>query len=127
MDFKEELKQYQQMINKELAKYVEKTNCPEKLLNNSMEYSLMAGGKRLRPILVISTYKLFKKEDIDQVMKDAVEYRKYGVTDNSVIMKAMGFDKNNRTSKESIKRMYGKCSTIRYTIKSRDIRSNELV
>ena len=72
MDFKEELKQYQQMINKELAKYVEKTNCPEKLLNNSMEYSLMAGGKRLRPILVISTYKLFKKEDIEQCMPFAI-------------------------------------------------------
>ena len=52
--------------------------------------------------LYADRFNLTKKEDIDQVMKDAVEYRKYGVTDNSVIMKAMGFDKNNRTSKESI-------------------------
>ena len=59
MKFKEELKVYQQMINEELEKYLRKEECPEEVLNQSMEYSLMAGGKRLRPILVISTYKLF--------------------------------------------------------------------
>lgn len=62
MEFKEELKAYQQMINEELEKYLRKEECPEKVLNQSMEYSLMAGGKRLRPILVISTYKLFKDD-----------------------------------------------------------------
>lgn len=39
----------------------EKKDVPEKILNNSMEYSLMAGGKRLRPILVIATYEIFGK------------------------------------------------------------------
>ena len=48
MDFKEELKKYQQKINQELEKYIKKQDCPEALLNQSMEYSLMAGGKRLR-------------------------------------------------------------------------------
>lgn len=62
MDFKEELKKYQEIINKELQKYVRKENCPEKVLNESMEYSLMAGGKRLRPILVMATYQLFKND-----------------------------------------------------------------
>ena len=62
MEFKEELKVYQQMINEELEKYLRKEECPEEVLNQSMEYSLMAGGKRLRPILVISTYKLFKDD-----------------------------------------------------------------
>ena len=60
MDFKEELKHYQKKINKELEKYLRTNNCLEGTLNESMEYSLMAGGKRLRPILVISTYSLFK-------------------------------------------------------------------
>lgn len=59
MNFKEELKNYQNIVNNELEKYVKKQNCPEEILNNSMEYSLMAGGKRLRPILAIATYKLF--------------------------------------------------------------------
>ena len=53
MEFKENLKKYQDAINNELNKYVRKKQCPEEILNNSMEYSLMAGGKRLRPMLVI--------------------------------------------------------------------------
>ena len=62
MEFKGNLKKYQEIVNNELEKYIRKENCPEKVLNESMEYSLMAGGKRLRPILVIATYELFKKD-----------------------------------------------------------------
>lgn len=71
MEFKETLKMYQQIINKELNKYLIKQECPERLLNESMEYSLMAGGKRLRPILVIVTYQLFK-EDYEECMPFAL-------------------------------------------------------
>lgn len=62
MEFKETLKDYQKLVNTELEKYVRKDDCYEKILNNSVEYSLMAGGKRLRAILVIDTYKLFKED-----------------------------------------------------------------
>ena len=61
MDFKVQLKKYQEQVNNELKKYSGKKDVPEKILNNSMEYSLMAGGKRLRPILVIATYEIFGK------------------------------------------------------------------
>ena len=71
MNFKEELKEYQNLINSELEKYLRKEKCLEKTLNNSMEYSLMAGGKRLRPILVIATYRLFKN-DIEKAMPYAM-------------------------------------------------------
>lgn len=71
MDFKEELKNYQILIDKELNKYVNKEDCPEKILNESIEYSLLAGGKRLRPILMIATYKMFK-ENIEEVFMLAV-------------------------------------------------------
>ena len=71
MDFKEKLKQYQELINSELEKYIETRKCPEEMLNRSMEYSLMAGGKRIRPILVIATYQLFR-EDIQECMPYAV-------------------------------------------------------
>ncbi len=71
MDFKEELKQYQEHINNALKNYIKKDKCPEEILNQSMEYSLMAGGKRLRPILVMATYQLFKK-DIEICMPFAV-------------------------------------------------------
>lgn len=62
MDFKEELKNYQTQINEVLEKQVRKQECPEKILNDSMEYSLIAGGKRLRPTLVLATYRLFKND-----------------------------------------------------------------
>ncbi len=62
MDFKEELKTYQRLVNIELEKYLRKNDCYEKRLNEAMEYSLMAGGKRLRAILVIDTYKLFRSD-----------------------------------------------------------------
>lgn len=71
MEFKQQLKKYQEIINKELEKYIEKKDCPEKILNQSKEYSLMAGGKRLRPILVIATYELFSNE-IEKCMPYAV-------------------------------------------------------
>ena len=61
MAFKVQLKKYQEQVNNELEKYSGKKDVPEKILNNSMEYSLMAGGKRLRPILVIATYEIFGK------------------------------------------------------------------
>lgn len=71
MEFKAQLKKYQDLVNQELEKYVKKQKCPEEILNNSMEYSLMAGGKRLRPILVISTYEIFKN-DIKKCMPYAM-------------------------------------------------------
>ena len=60
MEFREELKKYQKIVEEELNKYRRDKNCPESMLNEAMEYSLIAGGKRLRPILILSTYKLFK-------------------------------------------------------------------
>ena len=71
MEFKQELKNYQNLINEELEKHIKKQKCLEEVLNESMEYSLMAGGKRLRPILVISAYTLFK-EDIKKCMPYAI-------------------------------------------------------
>ena len=71
MDFKEQLKEYQEIVNKQLEKYLRKENCPEEILNASMEYSLMAGGKRLRPILILATYELFK-DNIEVCMPYAV-------------------------------------------------------
>ena len=71
MEFKEQLKEYQEIINKELEKYLRREEVPEKILNNSMEYSLMAGGKRIRPILVMATYKIFN-DNIEKCMPYAV-------------------------------------------------------
>ena len=64
MDFKKELNEYVDIVNSELEKYLIRENCPEKRLNESMEYSLISSAKRLRPILMISSYKLFKEDYI---------------------------------------------------------------
>ena len=71
MDFKLELKKYQELINEELTKHLRKEAVPESILNHSVEYSLMAGGKRLRPILMLKTYQLFDK-NIENCMPFAV-------------------------------------------------------
>lgn len=65
MDFNETLNEKSDLINNELKKYIKKYDCPEKILNSSIEYSLLAGGKRLRPILILSAYELFKKNSED--------------------------------------------------------------
>ncbi len=71
MDFKEELKKYVDIVNSELEKYIKKDECPEKTLNSSAEYSLISSAKRLRPILMISSYKLFK-DDYNKVFPFAI-------------------------------------------------------
>ena len=71
MEFKQKLLEYQEIINKELEKNIIKQDCLEKTLNSSVEYSLLAGGKRLRPILILASYELFKN-DIEKCMPYAV-------------------------------------------------------
>lgn len=71
MDFKEELRKRQKEIETELEKYLRKDECPERVLNEAMEYSLMANGKRLRPILVLASYRLFR-QDIQKCMPFAI-------------------------------------------------------
>lgn len=71
MKFKESLERYQTIINEELEKCLIKQECHEKTLNEAIEYSLMAGGKRLRPILVLATYEIFK-ENYEECMPFAV-------------------------------------------------------
>lgn len=67
MELKEELSKYREIVDEELDKYLTKEECPEQILNEAMEYSLMAGGKRIRPILMIKVYQIFK-QDIEKVM-----------------------------------------------------------
>lgn len=71
IEFTEKLKYYQKIINNKLDEYFLDDNSPEKLLRESMRYSLIAGGKRLRPILMISSYLLFK-DDYEECLPFAV-------------------------------------------------------
>ena len=71
MDFNEKLKEYVAIVNEELEKYIDLNKSPEYILNESMRYSLMAGGKRLRATLIMTSYQLFK-ETIEKSYKFAV-------------------------------------------------------
>ncbi|QEK12155.1 polyprenyl synthetase family protein [Crassaminicella thermophila] len=52
MDFKIELQKKADIIDKALDKYLPKETSPQNLIFDAMRYSVFAGGKRLRPILM---------------------------------------------------------------------------
>lgn len=59
MSYKERCKEYQEYIEKYLSDYYANFHTePQKVLFDSMEYSLMAGGKRLRPVLAFEFCRL---------------------------------------------------------------------
>ncbi len=62
MNFKEQIEKYQQLVDQSLDQYLEKENDENDILYESMRYSVFAGGKRLRPILVMASYELFDQE-----------------------------------------------------------------
>lgn len=59
MNFKEEMTNRTERIEEILAKYCPKEEGWQKSVIEAMNYSVTAGGKRLRPILMEETYKLF--------------------------------------------------------------------
>lgn len=50
------------IIDKELEEYVKTLDNPQKSIYESMKYSLCAGGKRLRPSLLLITYTMFDSD-----------------------------------------------------------------
>lgn len=59
------LKQRANLVEKHLAKYIAKIPNSPKILTDSMDYSLQAGGKRVRPILAMATAEAFGKKAAD--------------------------------------------------------------
>ncbi len=70
MDIRSYLKQQAEFINKQIKNFVP-SGTPEKLFN-AMEYSLTAGGKRLRPVLILESAKAVGKESVDDIVDIAV-------------------------------------------------------
>ncbi len=62
-DFSEVLKRKVDKIEEILKEYLPEAEGHQKMIMRAMEYSLMAGGKRLRPMLMQETYHLFCKDD----------------------------------------------------------------
>lgn len=59
MDFKKELNQKVERINDIIKQYLPKEEGFQKLIFEAMNYSVEAGGKRLRPMLMEETYRMF--------------------------------------------------------------------
>lgn len=59
MNFNEEREKKVQEIESILKKYLPEQEEYQKLIMEAMEYNLMAGGKRLRPMLMKETYAMF--------------------------------------------------------------------
>lgn len=59
MNFKEELQLKVAEIEKILKEYLPEQEGYQRLIMETMEYNLMAGGKRLRPMLMRETYDLY--------------------------------------------------------------------
>ena len=59
MNFKEEQRKRIEQIEAILMRYLPKQEGKQKIIMEAMEYSLMAGGKRLRPMLMWETYRMF--------------------------------------------------------------------
>ncbi|HIX48943.1 MAG TPA: polyprenyl synthetase family protein [Candidatus Mediterraneibacter caccavium] len=62
MNFKEEYQNRIRSIENILKKYLPRQEGYQKIIMEAMEYSLMAGGKRLRPMLMKESYALFGGE-----------------------------------------------------------------
>ncbi|MGB2578656.1 geranylgeranyl diphosphate synthase type II [Elusimicrobium simillimum] len=63
--FEKYLKQKAAVVEKGLSKYISKvTNSPQVLVD-AMDYSLQAGGKRVRPVLVMAAAEAFGKKGAD--------------------------------------------------------------
>ena len=111
MNFKEELKKYQNYIDEKLDEYFKDDNTYEKRLRESMRYSLLAGGKRIRPILMLATYRLFK-EDFEKCLPFAVGMEM--VHNASLIHDDMPCidDDDFRHGKPTNHKMYDECTAL---------------
>ena len=58
MDFASELRKKSDFIEKEICKYLPVEEGYQKTLFSAMNYSFKAGGKRLRPILIMESYRI---------------------------------------------------------------------
>ena len=65
MGFKEELSNYSDLINNEIDNYLSISEVPVRKLLEAMRYSLEAGGKRIRPALILESYRLFAEDYIE--------------------------------------------------------------
>ena len=63
------MKAYAEKIDEQLLRFTEKKPELQGVVLDAMEYSLTAGGKRLRPIMILEFYRMCGGEDLDGMLK----------------------------------------------------------
>lgn len=67
-DFSAELSKRAEHVEEILKKYLPKEEGYAKTVIEAMNYSLLAGGKRLRPVMMLESYKLFAGDNADEAV-----------------------------------------------------------
>ena len=65
MDFKSGFERLTTLVNDALEDYADVKDTPEAVIYKAVKYSLMAGGKRLRPVLALAVAELLEGEEKD--------------------------------------------------------------
>ncbi len=74
MDMKQEMTVHTEQVEAVITKYLPKEEGYQKTVMEAMNYSFMSGGKRLRPMLLLETYRMFGgKSDIVEPFMAAIE------------------------------------------------------
>ncbi len=63
MDFKSWLNEKANKVEEYLNHIIREVDNSQKLIYEAMNYSLLSGGKRLRPVLLLGTYELFRDDE----------------------------------------------------------------
>lgn len=67
MNYNEELNKRIRYIEDVIKSHLPKEECFQKTIFEAMEYSLMAGGKRIRPMLMLETFSLFGGTNLELI------------------------------------------------------------
>lgn len=57
-DFKQKMQEYSILVDDKLSEYLNRKNCLQQTVFNAMNYSVGAGGKRIRPIILLEFCKM---------------------------------------------------------------------
>ena len=63
MDFRTVLAQKTEEVNRGLAAYIPKASEENDVIKEAMAYSIAAGGKRLRPMILLEVCRLFTTDE----------------------------------------------------------------
>lgn len=111
MDFKTEMAERTAQIEQIIKKYLPKEEGYQKTIMEAMNYSVLAGGKRLRPMLMQETYRLFggRSEVIEPFMAAIEMIHTYSLVHDD--LPAMDNDEYRR-GKKTTHVVYGEAMAI---------------